>query len=247
MVDPRRLGKQNSGFSDEEISDIICLLLPASESARKETKRIASDTSHPMIARHNADGVDLDYTMDDEVGRLDLMPHDSGKPVIVLRLSDTVKDPLQGFTFGRNPNRCDICFVEDPLRRLSNIHFRIYLNEYGVLMLEDQSTNGTVVDDNLLRAKFRPTNRVETKRTLSSGSKVSVLMHKGISDLVFYVRIPRREGEYEQAYRKNLIAYMSRLKTLADDKNQTIGPGAGGHVSCTHTPCGNCRSRFPQG
>ncbi len=74
-----------------------------------------------------------------------------------------------------------LCFPDDPYRRLSNIHFRIYLNQYGVLMLEDQSTNGTVVDDNLLKAKSNTTS--ETRRTLNSGSKIAILMHNRPADL----------------------------------------------------------------
>ncbi|EON97264.1 putative meiosis-specific serine threonine-protein kinase mek1 protein [Phaeoacremonium minimum UCRPA7] len=223
VVDPRRLGKQNSGFSDDDISDIVCLLLPYSDSARREVSKIALRSSRHMVARDDADNVDIDYALEDDAERFELTPRSAGEHAIVLRLSADVKNPLQGFTFGRNASRCDICFTNDPHKRLSNIHFRIYLNEYGVLMLEDQSTNGTIVDGTLLRAKSRP--REETKRTLTSGTKIQILMHAEGLDLEFLVRIPRREGEYERAYRENLISYMHRLQSMYNRVGQ-IGKGA---------------------
>lgn len=195
-----------------------------------------------MVGRDDADTVDRDLDLEDDASRFELIPRGEGEHAIALRLSSQVRDPLQGFTFGRNANRCDICFVNDPYRRLSNIHFRIYLNEYGVLMLEDRSTNGTIVDDNLLKAKAKQPS--DTKRTLSSGSTVKILMHVNSSDLTFLVRIPKREGEYEAAYRSNLVRYMRDLKALTEDANATIGPGPGGHVSLYH-PIFGIRERHP--
>lgn len=169
------------------------------------------------------------------------MPHLVGEHAIVLRLSAQVKDPLQGFAFGRNNSRCDVYFANDPCRRLSNIHFRIYLNEYGVLMLEDTSMNGTIVDGTMLKAReskgARPGERKPPKqRTLNPGSQVKVLMAEREDDLNFIVQIPRREGDYEEAYRKNRVRYMNRLRALRaehddGDVGKTITPGPGGHVS----------------
>jgi pSer/pThr/pTyr-binding forkhead associated (FHA) protein len=114
---------------------------------------------------------------------------------------------------------------------LSNIHFRIYVNEYGSVLLEDQSTNGTVVDNMLLRRRTEPnTNeRPLTRRILESGSTIKIVMHENKWDLVFLVRIPRREGEYEEAYMRNVEPYLHRLNGT-DDLNKTIGPGPTGHV-----------------
>ncbi|KAK3394631.1 hypothetical protein B0H63DRAFT_444763 [Podospora didyma] len=227
VLDPRRYGQQNSGFSDEDISDIICLLVPYSESARREVRGIAEATSQHMVARNHADQLNLDYELEDNAHNFRLAQQDVGDHHIALRFSASVKSPLQGFTFGRNPSRCDICFKNDPYRRLSNIHFRIFLNEYGVLMLEDQSTNGTIVDEILLKAKADPP--TETKRTLSSGSKIKILMHQDASDLVFLVRVPLREGRHQSAYRQNLTEYLGQRVRMVD-VNETIVPGPGGHV-----------------
>lgn len=169
------------------------------------------------------------------------MPHLVGEHAIVLRLSAQLKNPLLGFTFGRNQSKCDIYFANDPHRRLSNIHFRIYLNEYGVLMLEDSSMNGTVVDGHMLKSKegkgARPGDKkLPKQRTLIPGSQVKILMAEREDDLNFILQIPRREGEYEEAYRKNRVRYMKTLQALraqddAVDVGKTITPGPGGHVS----------------
>ncbi|KAK0656096.1 hypothetical protein B0T16DRAFT_441131 [Cercophora newfieldiana] len=234
VLDPRRVGQQNSGFSDEDISDIICILVPYSDAARQELKRIAEENSHHMVTRDDVDKIDMDYESEDNAANFTLVQQDVGEHHIALRFSARVKDPLTGFTFGRNPTRCDICLQNDPHRRLSNIHFRIYLNEHAILMLEDQSTNGTIVDDNLLKAKSSPP--ISTKRTLVSGSKIKILMHQDANDLTFLVRVPKPEGRHLAAYRRNLVAYMNKQAGLAANVNETIVPGPGGHVDIFKSP-----------
>ncbi|KAI1276665.1 hypothetical protein F5Y07DRAFT_365556 [Xylaria sp. FL0933] len=237
--DPRRIGQQNSGFSDQDISDIICLLYPISESASREVQRIAAT---PEYARHTtqrytADAIQSDFRQEDdarEFGRT----RGIGDHALVLRLSSTVKDPRLGFTFGRNRARCDICFTYDPNRRLSNIHCRIYVNRHGSVLLEDMSTNGTIVDSILLRKRpdHKSVDPPSTRRTLESGSVMKIVMHENKYDLTFLVRIPRRDGENEEdAYMSNLEPYLMRLNGGDDDDendlNKTIGPGPSGHVN----------------
>jgi hypothetical protein len=234
-LDPRRLGKQNSGFSDEDIADIVCLLYPNSENASRELERIAAESpgSPHITGRYAADAINTDlYKEDDarEFGRTRRI----GDHAIVLKLSSQVKSPNLGFTFGRNKNRCDICLENDPLRRLSNIHFRIYVNDHGVVMLEDQSTNGTIVDDVMLKKKreTREGQANQTKRVLDSGTTIKILMHENAQDINFLVRIPRREGELEGAYRTNLQTYFGKMGREVD-LDRTIGPAPSGPVS-TH-------------
>ncbi|KAI0387251.1 hypothetical protein F5Y04DRAFT_239763 [Hypomontagnella monticulosa] len=246
-LDPRRFGQQNSGFSDEDISDIVCLLYPNSDSASREVQRIASSSecAHHTIGRYTADDIDADlYREDDarEFGRT----RGIGDHALVIKLSSPLKDPRLGFTFGRNRSRCDLCFLHDPGKRLSNIHFRIFVNEYGTVMLEDQSTNGTVVDGKLLRKRSDPQRPGQcTKRTLESGSTVKIVMHQSPSDLVFLVRIPRRDGDHEMAYKRKLSAYLRRSLGQEDEANRTIGPGPSGHVNLFpplrggHVPAGD--------
>ena len=96
-------------------------------------------------------------------------------------------------------------------------------------MLEDHSTNGTVVDEKLL---LKARARTETKRTLCSGSQIKIPMHKETRDLVFTVRIPLREGRFQEAYERNFVNYMNRLIALEEAAAETtIVPGPGGHVS----------------
>ncbi|KAK4162056.1 Serine/threonine-protein kinase RAD53 [Cladorrhinum sp. PSN259] len=227
VVDPRRLGQQNSGFSDEEISDIICVLVPYSDAAVREVRRIARENSQYAVGRDDADKLNLN--LDGDNGRtFTLHRRNTGEHHLALKFSHEVKNTLNGFTFGRNPNRCDIYFLDDPMRRLSNIHFRIYLNEHNVLMLEDESTNGTLVDETLLKRKGEPPR--EVKRTLENGNKIVVLMHEPERDLSFMVRIPHRDGLFNDAYRRNFEAYLANRAACAVDVNATIVPGPGGHV-----------------
>ncbi|KAL2182704.1 Pkinase-domain-containing protein [Thermothelomyces heterothallicus CBS 203.75] len=234
VADPKRLGQLTSGFSDEEVSDIICLLLPYSEAARQEVRRMAAEASQHMVGREDVDNLRVDYTREDDLRRFGGLQSDVGEHHIALRFSSQIKDPSQGFTFGRHPGCCDICLRNDPHRRLSKIHFRIFLNQWGVLMLEDMSTNGTVVDDVLLKKKDGV--RTETTRTLESGSKIQILMHEPGRDLSFLVRIPIRDGACEEAYKRNLDAYLAKQLPAAYDANETIVPGPGGHVDIFKPP-----------
>ncbi|KAK0737630.1 hypothetical protein B0T21DRAFT_286426 [Apiosordaria backusii] len=228
VVDPRRLGQQNSGFSDTDIADIICLLVPQSDAARREIRRIAIRTPEYTVGRDEALNLDVEEDGEATLGGQDFPGHGVGEHHVALRFSAEIKNAVNGFTFGRNENRCDIVFEDDPMRRLSNSHFRIYLNEHGVLMLEDMSTNGTVVDEQLLRRKGDPP--LDVKRTLRSGSNIKILMHDESRDLKFRVWIPIRQGFSNEAYKQNLRTYISNRAALTVDVNATIVPGPGGHV-----------------
>ncbi|KAL2269828.1 hypothetical protein VTJ83DRAFT_2012 [Remersonia thermophila] len=227
IFDPRRLGLQTSGFSDEDIADIICILLPYSDSARQEVRRIAAETTEHMVRREDVDGLPFDYTLEDDLRNFAALRSDVGDHHIALRFSSELKNPALGFTFGRVPNLCDICLLNGN-RRVSKVHFRIFLNQWGVLMLEDMSTNGTMVD--LVFLRRRDQNGAETRRTLESGSRIRIPINQGAGDVEFLVRIPNREGEGAEAYKRNLDAYLARQYDLAADANATIVPGPGGHV-----------------
>ncbi|KAL6868668.1 Pkinase domain-containing protein [Trichoderma novae-zelandiae] len=237
VLDPRRIGKQNSGFSDDDVSDIICVLYPHSQAARLEVQQLAANRSPYIIGKDEADGVEPDYDVEDDASRFEEMPPDLGSYALILRLSSQVKNPAAGFQFGRNSARCDVVFVNDPLRRVSNIHFRIYINEYGTVMIEDHSTNGTTVDSNLLMS--RPRDRAvandpdrKTKWMLSSGSIVGIYL-QDMRSLSFRVRIPRRENEFDLAYQRRVDAYFARQAVRGPVETITTGPG--GHVDLFKT------------
>ncbi|KAL6908704.1 hypothetical protein GGI43DRAFT_393417 [Trichoderma evansii] len=230
ILDPRRLGKQNSGFSDEDISDIICVLYPHSDTARVEVQQLLKTESPYLIGRDEADDVELDYEHEDRPSQFESNPANHGNHAIILRLSSQVHSPAAGFVFGRNPGRCDIVFANDPLRRISNIHFRIFVNEHGTVMIEDQSTNGTFVDDRLLKNTHRdPTKKPILKWMLSSGSLIRIYLHNEMQDLTFRVRIPRRTDEYMDAYQRKVDDYFLRHNLLPGPV-ETITAGPGGHV-----------------
>ncbi|KAH7328935.1 hypothetical protein B0I35DRAFT_31093 [Stachybotrys elegans] len=230
VLDPRRVGKQNSGFTDEDVSDILCVLYPHSDSARAEVERLAREDCPHIIGRHQADGVEPDYQLEDHASRFESHLTAQSDYAIILRLSAQVKNPAAGFAFGRNTSRCDIVFENDPLRRVSNIHFRIYVNEHGNVMIEDQSTNGTFVDKLLLTTHPKDTTRPPvTKWVLESGAVVMIYLHKEIRDLTFRVRIPRRDDQYYRAYIAKVEEHYARYG-LANAEAKTIRPGPSGHV-----------------
>ncbi|KAI5466183.1 hypothetical protein BGZ63DRAFT_420686 [Mariannaea sp. PMI_226] len=231
VLDPRRVGKQNSGFSDEDISDILCVLYPHSDSARLELQRLVQEDSPHIIGKDEADGVEPDYALEDLAGRFQTSPSNTGNYAIILRLSAQLKNPAAGFAFGRNSARCDITFVNDPFRRLSNIHFRIYVNEYGSVMVEDQSTNGTIVDTQLLASHPQAKGRTDpptVRWVLSSGTIIRIYLHQQAQDLAFRVRIPHRDDEYDQAYINKVRDFFTRHRL--PHQNETITAGPGGHV-----------------
>ncbi|PSR75728.1 hypothetical protein BD289DRAFT_447468 [Coniella lustricola] len=225
VLDPRRIGKQNSGFSDADVADIACILLPSSEAARVPLRELALRASE-----YTGETSNVEHPGALACEALNHMTHLDGEHAIVVRLSTRFKDPTKGFVFGRSPLRCDVGFNNDKMKRLSNVHFRIYFNDYGVLMLEDLSSNGLHVDGVNLKRKD---SEKPSRRTINSGSVIRILMESLDEDLHFLVRIPRREGDYEKAFRTNLKRHMDEVQQLraeAEEAAKTITPGPAGHV-----------------
>lgn len=137
-------------------------------------------------------------------------PEDFVSCDIALRLSANLKSNEGGFLFGRNTSRCDIVIGrDDQIKRVSNVHFRIYINEYGIIMLEDRSTNGTLVDGHCLCIKDKENG--PNQRILELGSIVCLVMTPPEADFRFIVRIPQRDDEAEHLYQKNLTNYFCRI------------------------------------
>ncbi|PLB33253.1 serine/threonine-protein kinase [Aspergillus candidus] len=191
-TDPRRMGYNNSGLVEEDVSDIICILHPNSPAAHDAVSKTALFAPQHILQRD-----ELEYERNDTPA-LDL----------ALRLSSPVKNLSAGFCFGRNRERCDILLASDPkLTRVSNVHFRIYLTEDGILMLEDLSTNGTIVDNCRLRRVQR-----ENSRMLTGGSVIQVLSGDQVSvEVRFVVRFPSRDGHVMQ-YTENMLRYFERIQ-----------------------------------
>jgi hypothetical protein len=219
VLDPRRLGQNASDLSDEDLSDIFCILHPVSLPAIR-----AAGLIHELTPQHTITS-EGNVNMREKEGNPQELGTTQGLVScdIALRLSADLKSPAGGFLFGRNQQRCDfILGRDDQVKRVSNIHFRIYINEYGIIMLEDQSTNGTAVDGNLLRAKEKE-NGKEYKHTLELGSRIVLTMTPPEDDFRFIVRIPRRDDASEAAYQQNLTNYFMRIQNAQMQRHARAG------------------------
>ena len=239
MMDPRRLGEYDSDLSEEDQGDVLCILHPASPSAMAVASRIVDTAPQHTISRAQMpirvlgadDGQPIVQPDTMELAQQGLVTRD-----LALRLSAELKDPLAGFTFGRNEQRCDFVFnyaTTDGAKRISNIHFRIWLSEAGIIMLEDQSTNGTWVEGKHLRSKNRESNPPgRYKHTLTHGTLIKLQMVPGQDDDVqFVVRIPRRDGPAEDLWDNNVAEYFQRL-VLARERRERAKARENGAVSC---------------
>ncbi|KAI9926472.1 hypothetical protein ASPWEDRAFT_119920 [Aspergillus wentii DTO 134E9] len=196
-TDPRRMGYNNSGLHEQDVADIICILHPNSLAAHDAVAATADMAPQHILQRN-----ELEYQSSDTAA-LD----------IALRLSSGVHDLQMGFCFGRNRTRCDLLLVaDDNSKRISNTHFRIYITSDGILMLQDTSTNGTVVDNYRLRKSQK-----DNSRMLTSGSVIQVVNGNQSSEEVrFVVRIPSRET-FEMQYTENMIRYFQRVQQYEID------------------------------
>lgn len=232
-ADPRRVGFHNSGLNEQDVADVICILHPSSVPAHN-----AVATTTQRSPQHILQDTELD---DDFSEGLSPGPNRD----VALRLSSTVKDPTMGFCFGRNPDRCDVMLTaDDNEKKVSNVHFRIYLKEDGILMLHDMSTNGTVVDDTRLWKKGNPGS--PSTQMLQTGSVIQVVGSDPTIEIKFIVRIPPRDG-YDRQYMQNLVQYFDRVRKLIE-KAEAVNPklrnlplrnGQGSQFIVPPTPSGN--------
>ncbi|OAT03291.1 CAMK protein kinase [Blastomyces gilchristii SLH14081] len=197
-ADPRRIGLNNSGLDEEDVPDIICVLHPNSMAAHNAVSATARFGPQHILQRDN---------LENDTGLPNSSPGD-----IALRLSSSVKDVSMGFCFGRNPNRCDIVLArDDSEKKISNVHFRIYLTRDNILMLQDTSTNGTLVDDKVVRKDNKY--GASSTQMLVPGSIIHVA-NDSTTGIKFIVRIPPRDG-FEREYTQNVIHYMNRVQNAS--------------------------------
>ena len=234
FVDPRRLGTK-SMLSLQDEADVLCILLPTSGPALKAVDLVTRSAPQHILQNHWFDGIpEASYAPKNEDTRV--TSPDGGSPTastlkntstklsedgvyrpgrdIALRMSSKLHDPRMGFVFGRNLSRCDIVLSTD-VQRLSNCHFRIYVNQHGVLMLEDTSTNGTFVDTQIvMRSKVDVFgNPCPSSHTIVQGSMISmpVLSSPDEEWIRFIVRMPSRNNG-QQEYQQNLAAYLRYIQ-----------------------------------
>ncbi|KAK8243882.1 hypothetical protein HDK90DRAFT_136662 [Phyllosticta capitalensis] len=218
LLDPRRLGQDTFGLDDDEVSDVFCILTPAAPAAYYIVKYNAEHSPQHILQTSVARGA-IPIEPSQSVEEADTFVVDSSGCVcdLALRFSSELKQTHQQFLFGRSLEKCDIVFQTGPevSKRVSNTHFRIYINEWGVLMLEDLSTNGTMVDDKLLKCKSRHRSSPVTTM-LNSGSIISILSPKNDEVIRFHVKIPAKDGN-EERWRDHFLAYLNKVN-IAKEK-----------------------------
>ena len=247
FLDPRRLGDRSDRAKDE--ADIICTLHPTSPAAFKAVELVAEITPQHVLQNHNfshkLEGIDNDpglcpgqdrastgqpRTNPEANDRLPALASGTSAQDIALRISSHVKDICLGWTFGRSPKYSDILIADgSQTSSISSVHFRIYLNDAGVLMLEDNSMNGTWVDDAFLCKKGHG-KVFPTRRMINPGSTIDVITVNGQKDGIrFLVMMPRRDhwaSRYAQKLSEYIgfVAQMKRQKEAAA-KAATDGNG----------------------
>jgi serine/threonine protein kinase len=205
--DPRKNGKHLSEVSDQDLADVICLLHPQSNSAQDAVR-----ATMLVGPQHVLENDDLEGLSEFDLG----LPQYQETRNFALRLSSKVMYPREGFVFGRNPLNCDLLLTSDATEKLvSNKHFKIYVNNHGSLMLQDLSTNGTMVDDQHLRAKRRDAMQKPPTMALRNGTIISVVSGSKRAEVKFLVRIPNR-GAFKNDYERNLRQYLEARGTVAN-------------------------------
>ena len=202
-----RLTRHSSSLSSEDLATTICVLLPAGAQAQDAVK--ATMLTAPQ---HILQNEDLAGIVEDDL----MLPQYQDTRQIALRLTSSVKSSTDGFIFGRNPNTCDILLSNNASDKLiSNKHFKIFINSHGSLMIRDMSTNGTMVDDKMIKA--RGTTQPPT-RALENGTIISVLGGPEKIEVKFAVRIPPRD-DYQDEYEENLRRYLEARGLTANFKS----------------------------
>ncbi|KAF1959184.1 Pkinase-domain-containing protein [Byssothecium circinans] len=224
MLDPRRLGHNNSGIADDDMTDIIMILNPATQGAMKVVESTAR--LHPQHVLYN--GVSSFSVSGDIEEQETIIINSEGQRVgqspvplgIAMRLSSarTLKCKQDGFIFGRNAVMSDIVFSQDSGRRISNRHFRIYFNDNGLIMLADTSTNGTLIDGVLLKSKDPNSNHA---RMITQGSTIRIECPPNDAEAIqFTVRFPPR-GAHLARYEENKRMFISECH-IGHDRERAL-------------------------
>ena len=223
VLDPRRLGRNNSGLTADDISNVMLILHPTTPAAfrvvqttaaRKPEHVLQNETFSTFRAFQEPENIEeaetfiLDPNQREQSTRLG-QAHD-----LALRFDSRTVQPVLGFCFGRNENTSDVVFSVDTAKRISNLHFRIYANNAGVIMIHDLSTNGTLVDGVHLKGKNPGS---PSTRMLNHGTTISILSPRNDESISFIVRFPAREG-FEDAYARNFGAYIARMALVQDQQ-----------------------------
>jgi serine/threonine protein kinase len=226
VLDPRRLGRNNSGLNDGDIADVLAILHPATPTAIRIVEQAAAMRPQHVLFRDTLGSMTESMTNVEEqdtfiINGNGVRQNQGSRAGADLALRMTSARSLRfkdlGFVFGRNMNSADIVFGQDSGKRISNQHFRIYVNKDGILMIEDMSTNGTIVDDALLKCKDPRFSKI---RMLSSGSIICIQSSNEDEMIRFIVRVPSRVS-YMERFRENLRDFITEC-TPGQDKESIL-------------------------
>ena len=122
--------------------------------------------------------------------------------------------------------RCDMPIVgAHEMMMISNMHFRIFLNSHGIVMIEDTSSNGTWVDTVHLQAKLKDSGRRPT-RTIQAGSIIEILVKSPDECMRFVVNVPPRDHAAPK-YNQRVREYLACVRQLEHQKQvQAHGNGS---------------------
>ena len=221
------------------LDDVICILSPGNELARKIVSLAAINT--PAFILQNAPTPKTVDTEEDYLMQEDYLVKDPptnisktiknpinavGLPCqnldLALRTSAHVRDLKLGFVFGREPARSDIVIkagLDDT--RISAMHFRIFTNYEAILMIQDTSTNGTFVDGHLLKTKAQ---RMICHHTIIEVVVGSVKETREMIKAKFIVNLPDRPNQ--ERYYDNLQRYLHGLGIRNIDPQQARAKAA---------------------
>ena len=224
----------NSMLSEQDESDIICILLPTSPAAHEAVELTALAAPQHILQNHgmphiyetpNEEMTPISRLADDsdDLETLVAQPRDPNQSKwdgpakdIALRFSSKVHNLGLGFTFGRNPAKCDLLLSNNDNITLSNRHFRIFMKNNGSLMIEDTSTNGTVIDGTVLRApKPNPLGpNPSSQHTLCNGGTIEIpLQGKQRGQTIrFSVKMPARSELAIEKYTQTCIEYVKLVE-----------------------------------
>ena len=230
-------------LNEEDEWDVLCILHPVSPTAYRAVEIAAAFTPQHVLRNQNLsrstenskDSIIETNTRFETTSSRGKMLHDTSiesKPQdaiesdgcamdIALRLSSKVNDPRLGFTFGRGQLSSDIIIGVQEDVKISNRHFRIYVNASGILVIEDTSTNGTSVDSVNLYANTKLHPGADKSRMITGGSMISVLKGDEPSDLKHFLRfvvsIPSRDHVGDR-WEKKLQIYIDHIYQLRHEQ-----------------------------
>lgn len=192
----------------DDTTGILCVLFPTTPSARYSVSQLLKDQRNRnfVFIQHAvapfAPNISIITTSDEQLEEAETTPLPTPEALsIALRFDPGPLDIETGFWFGRHPKNCDVILGDAlSIRRVSNLHFRIFVNDQDILMLEDKSTNGTYVDGIFLGPPNHIGHENKAKelrprsRQLSNGSEIHILKGTNEEEIRFMVRIPKSNG-----------------------------------------------------